>query len=80
MWALRISILADYLNVDHNIRQSTKIDFTGPLDNLHCDTHSKNVVLYSRLSVLVERMTWKLWAINGVRTRDNHNHKVGLYR
>ena len=55
MCALRISILADYLNVDHNIRQSTKIDFTGPLDNLHCDTHSKNVVLYSRLSVLVQR-------------------------
>ena len=32
-----------------------KIDCPGPLDNLHCDTHSKNVVLYSRLSVLVER-------------------------
>ena len=47
-----------------------KIDCPGPLDNLHVirktDNHSKNVVLYSRLSVLVERMTWKLWAISGV--------------
>ena len=50
------------------VRQSTnirdgisqrKIDCPGPLDNLHVirktDNHSKNVVLYSRLSVLVER-------------------------
>ena len=43
------------LNIREADRQSTKIDCPGPLDNL-----------YSRLSVLVERMTCKLWVISGV--------------
>ena len=54
MCALRISILADYLNVDHNIRQSTKIDFTGPSFGVMCYTHYLDN-LYSKLSALVER-------------------------
>ena len=49
------------LSVSASRIPSTKIDCPGPLDNL-----------YSRLSVLVERMTCKLWAINGVSYRVDY--------